>query len=389
MIEGIVERFKTSLESSDYDAVIVFGPDNVRYLTGAHLPFTYSYPERFMAVFWPRKGEPTCVCPAEWEPSLLELSWMRGTRRYVEEPGNPEAILEPLSELVRATKMTTGKIGLDMDRVSVGLFESLQRAIPGYELVACDGWLRKLRMTKTHGEVELLEDVAYRTDHGIFGAAHHVLVTSARSEMSLSEEIRVHSMEMELDVVGHHSISQTASGENAKKFWPLAPKFGLGYAKHLKPGEYVRMEMRASLDGYWSDASRMMTMGEPTEAQSKAYKALVALRAAALGQMKPGVRCNDVYEFVKKKAVELGVELVPKLGVGHGVGVTTREPPFMNAVDDTELRPGMVLVLDPMIYGPEREILRSKDTVVVTDDGCRVVGWYKDWREPYVANYTL
>jgi Xaa-Pro aminopeptidase len=389
MIEGIVEKVKTSLESSDYDAVLVFGPDNVQYLTGAHLPFPYSYPERFIAVFWPRKGEPTCVCPAEWEPSLSELSWMKGTWRYVEEPGNPEAILEPLSELVRAMRRTTGKIGLDMDRVSAGLFDSLHGSISGFEIVACDSWLKELRMTKTPGEVELLEDVAYRTDHGIFGAAHHVLVTSVRSEMSLSEELRVHSMEMELDVVGHHSVSQTASGENAKKFWPLAPKFGLGYAKHLNPGEYVRMEMRASLDGYWSDASRMMTMGEPTEAQSKAYNAIVALREAALGQMKLGASCNYVYEFVKKKAVELGVELVPKLGVGHGVGVTTREPPFLNAVDDTELRPGMVLVLDPMIYGPEREILRSKDTVVVTEEGCRVVGWYKDWREPYVANYTL
>jgi len=194
---------------------------------------------------------------------------------------------------------------------------------------------------------------------------------------------------MKLDVVGHHSVSQTASGVHAKKFWPLAPKFGLGYAKHLKPGEYVRMEMRANLDGYWSDAARMMTMGEPTEEQSKAYEALVALREAALEQMKPGARCNEVYEAIMKKAAELGVELVPKLGIGHGVGVTTMEPPFLNAVDDTELRPGMVLVLDPMIYGPEGEILRSKDTVVVTDDGCRVVGWYKDWREPYIANYTL
>jgi Xaa-Pro aminopeptidase len=389
MIEGIVDRVKTSLESSEYDAVIVFGPDNVQYLTGAHLPFTYSYPERFMAVFWPRKGEPTCVCPAEWGSSLLELSWMRGTRRYVEEPGNPEAIMEPLSELVKATRRTTGKIGLDMDRVSADLFESLQRAIPGYELVTCDGWLRELRMTKTPSEVELLEDVAYRTDHGIFGAAHHVLVTSARSEMSLSEEIRVHSMEIELDVVGHHSVSQTASGEHAGKFWPLAPKFGLGYAKHLKPGEYVRMEMRASLDGYWSDAARMMTMGEPMEAQSKAYEVLVALREAALEEMKPGARCNEVYDAIKQRVAELGMELVPKLGVGHGVGVTTLEPPFLTTADETELQPGMVLVLDPMIYGPEREILRSKDTVVVTEAGCRIVGWYKDWREPYVANYTL
>ncbi len=31
----------------------------------------------------------------------------------------------------------------------------------------------------------------------------------------------------------------------------------------------------------------------------------------------------------------------------------------------------------------------SKDTVRVNDEGCRLVGWYLDWREPYVANYTL
>jgi len=387
--KGITEKVKTSLENSEYDAILILGPDNVQYLTGAHLPFHCSFPDRYMAVLWPREGEPTCICPAEWESSFQELSWMERTSSYVEEPGNPEALVEALSKLVNAYEKGTGKIGLDLDRVNAALFEELQEAVKGFELVACDSWLRELRMTKTPSEVELLEDVAYRTDHGVFGAAHHVLVTSVRSEMSLSEEIRVHSMEMELDVVGHHSVSQTASGEHARKFWPLAPKFGLGYAKHLKPDEFVRMELRASLDGYWSDAARMMTMGEPTEEQSKAYEALVALREVALGRMKPGARCNEVYDAMMKKAAELGVGLVPKLGVGHGVGVTTREPPFLNAVDDTELRSGMVLVLDPMIYGPEGEILRLKDTVVVTEDGCKVVGWYKDWREPYIANYTL
>ena len=43
----------------------------------------------------------------------------------------------------------------------------------------------------------------------------------------------------------------------------------------------------------------------------------------------------------------------------------------------------MVLVLEPTIYGPNREIQYSKDTVIVTDSGCRIVGWWKDWREPY------
>jgi hypothetical protein len=49
----------------------------------------------------------------------------------------------------------------------------------------------------------------------------------------------------------------------------------------------------------------------------------------------------------------------------------------------------MFVVLSPVIRGPEGQIMMSKDTVMVTEDGCKRVGWYMDWREPYVANYTL
>ena len=100
--------------------------------------------------------------------------------------------------------------------------------------------------------------------------------------MSLSEEIRVHALERGLDVFGHHSVGPCASGKNARKFWPLAPKFGLGYAKLLKPGEYVRMMINTSLDGYWSEGARMMIMGEPNEEQISAYEALVSLKRQQL-----------------------------------------------------------------------------------------------------------
>jgi hypothetical protein len=44
----------------------------------------------------------------------------------------------------------------------------------------------------------------------------------------------------------------------------------------------------------------------------------------------------------------------------------------------------MVLVLEPVVRGPEAALLGAKDTVVVTETGCRLVGWWKDWREPYI-----
>lgn len=388
-MEDLVEKIKKSLGESEYDALVVFGPDNVQYLSGAFLPFLYSYPDRYLAVFWPKGEDPVCVCPVEWESSFLDSSWMGRTRQYVEKPGDPGAIVEALALLVKNTVRKTGRIGLDTDRASSTLFVRLSEALDEFELAPCDGWLRGMRMRKTPGELELLRDVAHRTDHGVLGAAHHVIVTSPRTEMSLGEEVRVHCMERGLDVIGHHSVSQAASGAHSRRFWPLAPKYGLGYDKQLKPGEYVRMEMRASLGGYWSDAARMMTMGEPTEAQALAYGQLVSLREAAIESIRPGARCSEVYEAVRAKAEETEIELVAQIGVGHGVGVADREPPYLTACDDTELEAGMVLVLDPVVIGPDGELMRSKDTVVVTGEGCRVVGWYKDWREPYTAAYTL
>jgi len=389
MIEELKDKIKEALEDSEFDAIAVNGPDNIHYLSGAPLPYLYSFPDRYMGVFWPRRDEPTAIVPMEWQSSFENLSWMSKTRQYTERPGSPGSYAEAVAHLARTTIRKTGKIGVDTARTSQVLYESLEQALEDFELVPCDELLRELRMTKTPGEVSLLEEVAFNTDHGIYGTAHHVLVTSSRSEMSLGEELRVHCMERELDVMGHHSVSQAASGPHAAMFWPLAPKFGFGYEKQLKPGEYVRMEMRASRDGYWSDASRMMTMGEPTEEQTAAYNGLVALRKKALEAMRPGVKCSQVYQAMKSAAYEKGIELIPGMGLGHGVGATTHEPPYLTAADDTELKPGMVVVLDPLIRGPAGEILRSKDTVVVTEEGARMVGWFVDWRMPYVANWTL
>jgi Xaa-Pro aminopeptidase len=148
----------------------------------------------------------------------------------------------------------------------------------------------------------------------------------------------------------------------------------------------VRVEMQASLDGYWSDAARMLIMGDPSPDQAQAYENLVALREVAMRNIMPGVACNQVFQAVRMHAEERRVNLIADLGVGHGVGVTPREPPYLIDGDDTALAPGMVLVIDPIIYGPQREIMRSKDTVLVTQDGCKIIGWYKDWREPHIGS---
>jgi Xaa-Pro aminopeptidase/Xaa-Pro dipeptidase len=282
-----------------------------------------------------------------------------------------------------------GQIGVDIAEGSSVLLTALEKYLRGFALTGCDAWIQRLRMVKTPQERVLLTDIASRADHGILGAVHHLCVKTPMSEKRLAEEVRIHCLERGLDVAGYEAFSQVASGPHAQKFWPLAPKYGAGWDRVPRMGELVRVEMRATLEGYWCDAARMVVMGQPSEAQQQTYDGLIALRKAALRYLRPGAKCAEVFRAMEKEAKLRGIELIGESGVGHGVGVSPHEPPFLTSNNETELSVGMVLVLDPVIYGPNREVVRSKDTVTVTQAGCQLVGWYKNWDAPYVTAYTF
>ncbi len=381
---GITEKLQAALQGSSYDALLLTGADNVQYLSGVQLPFLPYRPDQRLMLFWPQEGAPTLVCPPELESTVRHLGRIDRTIAYVPSGDDPRGAVTAVASLVEGPCT----IGIDTHRAPCDLFEALEQALPETKLVACDEWLRSLRMRKTGPEMAILEDVAYTTDHGINGSLHHVVVASPRTQLTESEQIRVHCLERGLVETGYHSVAQVAGGPAARKLWPLCPLHGLnhGYSstEKLAPGQMVRLGMRATRDGYWSDAGRILVMGQPTPEQAAACEELVTLRDALLGSIKPGVLCSTVFRAALDAAKAGGIDSVSQLGAGHGIGVATDEAPYLAADDHTELKPGMVLVLTPWVRGPDGELLCSKDTVLVTETGCRLVGCWKDWREPYI-----
>jgi Xaa-Pro dipeptidase len=380
----LYDKIVAAVKGSTFDVVLVTGADNFAYMAGAAVPFLALYHDSPVAVVWPKRGDPTIIAPEEGEETIVTLSSVKKTSTY---SGGVDAFVKAVADALKSKK--EARIGVDLLRIPEATLQQLKKLLPGATWASCDGLIRELRAVKTEEELEALEDVAYRVDHGIFGTQHHVLITSTRSEMSLGEEVRVHCLERGLDVIGGQSISQGASGPNASKFWPRAPYYGIGHEKKLKEGEYVRIEARYSIDGYWGTGSRLMTQGYPTAEQREAYNSLVAMREAALKAIKPGAKCSDVYKAMKATAKERGTKLIEGLALGHGIGVADVEAPYLSAKDDTKICPGLALVIRPVVEGSKGELLWSSDTVLVEEDGPRVVGWYKDWRAPYVANYTL
>lgn len=390
---GIPQKVEHALTNSDFDGIIALGVGNVHYLSGAYLPFLYHYEDRMMAVIWPRSGDPICFCPVEWADSVRNLGWIQNVQSY--EGQDMHSAFQELQELLGAIFENGSVVGFDAARAPNRFSADLRESLAGLELLSCDELLKELRIIKTAREIGLLEDVAYSTDHAIVGAAHHILIDSSgmsKSEVGYRHDIIVHAMERYIDLIGHHSIAQVQSGGNSRKFWsmfskPWLPERGTRWLRSMMEGDLIRAEMRASRDGYWSDAARMLTVGEAAEKQLQAYRNLVELKEIALAGMKPGNNASSVFDSVVMEARSRGIELIDELGVGHGIGVTTYEPPFLVKSDDTRLKPGMVITLDPVVYGPNREILRSKDTILINDEGCRILGRYIDWGRPHVPTH--
>jgi Xaa-Pro aminopeptidase len=376
---GIAAKFSDWLTGSAFDAVIAAGFDNVQYLSGALLPFAPYRPDQVVAAVWPRRGQPVLVCPEEWRSTAERTGWMSCVQGYVPHGDGLASAVGAIREFVPA-----GRIGVDALRTSQRLFDALQQSLPDATLDSCDDDLRALRMIKTPAEIELLIEAADRTDHGINACIHHVTVDRPRSELTLAEEIRVHCMERLLDYRGYQAASQVSCGETPGRIWYHAPKYGYSSIKAPEPLDAVQINTRQSLDGYWSDAARIMTMGEPTAAQTATYNGLISVRKLIIHHLVPGVRCQEVFRSVVDAADEAGIPLQAEYGLGHGVGVAASEPPFLADWDDTAIAADMVLVLSPVVEDPGGRLLQAKDTVVITVAGAKLVGWYRDWRTPYV-----
>jgi Xaa-Pro aminopeptidase len=101
--------------------------------------------------------------------------------------------------------------------------------------------------------------------------------------------------------------------------------------------------------------------------------------------LKKGNRCNDIYNEVKTYADKNGIKFWEEVGIGHGVGVSHREPPFLNPRDETVIKPGVVIALDIYNYGPEGELIHSKDIYEITEDEPRLLSWFKTWDKLYAV----
>jgi Xaa-Pro dipeptidase len=138
-------------------------------------------------------------------------------------------------------------------------------------------------------------------------------------------------------------------------------------------GNLVRSEATNHHYGYWASGGRTFFVGQPTSVIKQAYANNIALKQLAVRLLCPGAISSDIYRAVVEQAARTGVDLWGEPGIGHGVGTSEREAPFICSQDKTVLQAGMVVTLAIYTRGPSGELIVSKDTYKIVDDGSEPV----------------
>ncbi|GAB1515260.1 hypothetical protein JCM33774_73030 [Actinophytocola sp. KF-1] len=123
--------------------------------------------------------------------------------------------------------------------------------------------------------------------------------------------------------------------------------------------------------GYGSDTTRTVSVGEPAPELSRVHEVVRTAQQAAFEAVRPGVTCAEIDRVARDVVTEAGYAAAFIHRTGHGIGVTTHEPPYLVAGEEQVLEPGMCFSIEPGIYLPGRFGVRIEDIVTVTAHGGR------------------
>jgi Xaa-Pro aminopeptidase len=136
---------------------------------------------------------------------------------------------------------------------------------------------------------------------------------------------------------------------------------------------FVVCDFGVILHGYCSDRTRTVWVGQPSEEPRRVYAAVLEAQLAAIAAVQPGTTAGEIDGAARNVLKHHGLGKYFTHSTGHGVGLEIHEAPRIARSEQEELRPGMVITVEPGVYLPGKWGVRIEDMVIVTEQGCEVL----------------
>lgn len=333
------------MRDMNVDAVLLTDGYNIHYLSGY-------------------RGHTGCLL------ALADKQYILTDSRYTEQVGieAPDFIcvdigMDGYAKTLK--RMLHGKIrlGFENNEISYCKYKAYSEALQDFvEFVPLDGNVDRLRQIKSVEEIERIATAEAIGDK----AFSHVLeyIKPGVSEMDIALELEYTMRKNGATGLSFDTIA--ASGPNSSLPHAVPTK------RTLEQGDFLTMDFGCVYDGYCSDMTRTVFIGEqPSEKQLEIYNTVLKAQLSALEMIRPGVKCSDVDACARTIIADAGYGEYFGHGLGHSVGLFIHEEPRFSRKCEDVLVPGIVITVEPGIYLPGEFGVRIEDTIVVTGDGYR------------------
>ncbi len=324
------------------------GPDMV-WLTGYTPP---ADTERLTLLVLAPGRQPELVVPALEAPDAGRATGASAlTLRDWTDGKDPYALTAALLD-------ARGRFGVSDNAWALHLL-ALQRTLPGTSYVALTEALPMLRAVKDAAELERLAAAGAAAADAAFEEIRHVRFSGRLSPR-------------------WPPTSPGCCAGSATPRWtspssppaPTAPtRTTRAGDRRIERGDMVVLDFGGLKDGYGSDTSRTVHVGEPTDEERRVHDLVREAQEAGFRAVRPGAACQDVDRAARRVIADAGYGEYFIHRTGHGIGVTTHEPPYMIEGEEQPLVPGMCFSVEPGVYLPGRFGVRIEDIVTVTEDG--------------------
>ncbi|MDR3541845.1 MAG: Xaa-Pro peptidase family protein [Desulfosporosinus sp.] len=339
-----LERMRHQMRKENIDAFVVSRPENGRYLSGFS------------------GGEATLYITSEKAFLLTDFRYIEQAKAQAPEfkiIKTGQDHFEAMAEIGQQAQ----RLGFESDFVTFETFEKLKDAFPHAELISLPNLVSHLRSVKDKSEIDLIRLAVQIADDSFAEILKTIEIGQTEEEIGLNLEFSMR----RAGASGGSFEFIVASGVRTSL------PHGTASSKQIQLGEFLTMDFGAIYQGYCSDITRTVFLGDPGDKHREIYETVLAAQRAGIKAVAPGRSGKEVDAVARKLIAEAGYGDYFGHGLGHSVGLAIHEGPNLNMREERLLEPGMVITVEPGIYIPEWGGVRIEDIVLVTENGCEVL----------------
>lgn len=334
------------LQSNQLDGLVIYSREHTRYYTGftgttSYALVTANQLKIYLDSRYLEQGQLQC-------PESEVVSANQG-------------LLMALGETLEQLKLK--RVALEADQLPWNLALQLAKQHPEVQWVPAGADLAALRRIKDESELKALRKAIWISDE----AWRQLLPTirPGQTENQIAAQL-----EHNMRVLGAQSPSFTtiiASGVRG------ALPHGVATDKVVEAGEAITMDFGALYEGYCSDITRTIFLGEPNPKILDIYQAVLAAQLAGEKALRAGVTGRFVHEQARAVLEERGYAQYFGHGLGHSLGLEIHEAPGCSPRGETLLEAGCMMTVEPGVYIPGLGGVRIEDTCLIRETDCEVI----------------